>query len=391
MTPLRCFFVLLFLTIATIASAEIFQGVEYSAPSGWKIEPSQGALGFVPSDVTPETGIVMVLGEASDLGSQSFQQWFDQQLQEELSGGAKVIQESESKKSAQGNVQTFTLVRVIEDTEMGTTIRFYHAVTDGRKAAMAMSIAVSENAINKYSDAVRTFFGGLRISGSVSRGSSTRSKGERVPEAGVMNGRPQGLFVGRSLLSGKAVCLLFLDGGRITRSIPESGLENFHWMEHAVNHSGDCGTWQLTGNLLRIVWGDGGVHEGPLKVNPNGIEFYGKTYARIGTVSIASISGEWESARGTAAWGGEGITMTHSLSITADGKFHWVAGGGGVVSGHAVQDRSKDTRGKLQIVGATAIFTSDDGTVETYTFTAVPGNPTVAFGLDQNMFTRKDQ
>src|SRR5689334_22652217 len=77
------------------------------------------------------------------------------------------------------------------------------------------------------------------------------SQSERVPDAVVVNGVPQGMFVGRSLLGGKAVCLLFLSGGRITRAIPEGGLESFDWTRHRAAHGPDSGTWQMqSGHLV---------------------------------------------------------------------------------------------------------------------------------------------
>ena len=93
---------------------------------------------------------------------------------------------------------------------------------------------------------------------------------ERVPEPDVLAGKPQGIFVGRSLLTGRAVCLLFLDGGRVTRSIPSGGLEQFDWVRHNADHPGDSGMWEMLDDELSITWGDGGVHHGPLTVRPAG-------------------------------------------------------------------------------------------------------------------------
>ena len=78
-------------------------------------------------------------------------------------------------------------------------------------------------------------------------------QGESVPVAAVLNGQPQGLFLGRSLLTGRAVCLLFLSDGRITRAIPAGGLEHFDWAAHRAAHAGDVGTWQLQGGQLDLM------------------------------------------------------------------------------------------------------------------------------------------
>src|SRR5207248_10323989 len=70
---------------------------------------------------------------------------------------------------------------------------------------------------------------------------------ERVPDSSFENGKPQGMFVGIDPLSGEAICLLFLDGGRVTRSIPKGGLENFSWEEHKKKQSHNCGIYTLSG------------------------------------------------------------------------------------------------------------------------------------------------
>ena len=386
-------FELILFLVFSFCFAANYQGVDYTPPSGWKTQDSNGAIGFIPDDTNTQTATVMVLGPAQNLEGISFDTWLQQKLKEEQQDGSKVLQQSEIQKGQQGNVTTATLVRVTQDADGSSAIRIYHAVTDGKKGAMAIAMSVSQEGTEKYSTAIQSFFASLRIAGSGASSPSIHSSqsgnSERVPESGIVNGIPQGMFVGRSLLTGKAVCLLFLNGGRITRAIPQNGLENFDWTKHQQEHSGDSGTWEIHGNLLRIVWGDSGVNEGPLTVTSDGIGFYGKRYARPTTVGIAAIAGKWESARGTAISGGEGINMTHTLIIDAGGFFRWETGVGGVVSGEAVSNENNRT-GKLRIAGSTMIFLSKEGTEESYTFLPLPGNPIVAFSLGPNMFTRAE-
>ena len=210
---------------------------------------------------------------------------------------------------------------------------------------------------------------------------------ERVPESAVIDGRPQGIFVGRSLLTGRAVCLLFLSGGRVTRFIPAGGLEAFDWARHRKEHDSDSGRWELTDEKLKINWGDGGTHEGPLRVRPTGIEFYGKRYSRPATATIADLVGQWESARGMALVGGEGINTLNHLVVDPDGRYRWNSSGGGHVAGRVASSRSS-TSGHVKVVGHTVTFTANDGTVTTHTLLPVPGDPLTAFTLDANLFTR---
>ena len=212
-------------------------------------------------------------------------------------------------------------------------------------------------------------------------------QGERVPDSAVVNGVPQGMFVGRSLITGKAVCLLFLGGGRITRAIPEGGLESFGWNKHRTAHGPDSGTWQMRGSQLVVTWGDGGVHQGPITVNPDGIEFYGKRYSKPAVVSVPAIAGRWESARGTAITGGPGINRVSELVIAADGHYQWLTTIGGVVQGR-VASNDRSLSGTVAVRGLTITFTSDAGTTTSHTLLPAAGQPVSAFSVDADMFTR---
>lgn len=212
---------------------------------------------------------------------------------------------------------------------------------------------------------------------------------ERVPDAGVVNGVPQGMFVARSLLTGRSVCLLFLSGGRVTRAIPEGGLETFDWERHRAAHPGDTGHWETRGSQLSITWADGGVHEGPLVVRPNGVEFYGKRYANPVPVALSAIVGTWEGARGTAVTGGSGVNVLTTLVIEENGRYRWADTTGGTVAGGVVA--SERTRaGVVSMTGATLVFTPDAGPASSHTFVALAGTPVTAFSIDSNMFTRAD-
>ena len=213
------------------------------------------------------------------------------------------------------------------------------------------------------------------------------AQGEAVPAAAVIDGKPRGMFVGRSLLTGRAVCLLFLSGGRVTRVIPHGGLEHFDWAAHRTAHSGDVGSWEILGGQLAITWGDGGVHQGALKVTDGGIEFYGKRYAKPVAVVVADLVGQWEASRGTAITGGEGINTATTLSIDADGRYRWTGVTGGEVAGRVTASGGTRT-GKLSVSGQTMIFRDDDGSVSARTLLPVAGTPVAAMSLDADLFTR---
>ncbi len=212
-------------------------------------------------------------------------------------------------------------------------------------------------------------------------------KAERVPDAVVVGGVPQGMFVSRSLLTGRAVCLLFLSGGRVTRAIPEGGLENFDWATHQSGHSGDAGRWEVRGGEIAIAWGDGGVHQGPLTVRADGIEFYGKHYTKPVAVASTALTGRWQATRGTAIAGGSGITAASTLIIQVDGRYEWSRTLGGVVAGRAVASDTTAT-GVVMAKGSTIVFRPDSGPATSHTFLPAAGTPVTAFSVDTNLFTR---
>lgn len=217
--------------------------------------------------------------------------------------------------------------------------------------------------------------------------STMSAQHERVPEAAVVDGVPRGMFVGRSLLTGRAVCLLFLSNGRITRFIPTGGLERFDWAKHRAEHSGDSGTWEMRGPRLRVTWGDGGVHEGPLAVTSGGIEFYGKRYGRPAIVAASMLAGTWEAARGSAITGGSGVNAVATLAIQADGAYRWSGVTGGVVAGKAAASE-RTSSGVIAVSGTTMTFRAADGTTTSRTFLPLAGSPVTAFTLDGDAFTR---
>lgn len=210
---------------------------------------------------------------------------------------------------------------------------------------------------------------------------------ESVPESAIVDGKPQGIFVGRSLLTGRAVCLLFLPDGRVTRSIPAGGLEHFDWARHQADHAGDSGTWTMDGGQLSIAWGDGRVHHGLLTIHPTGIEFYGKRYSMPRTVQPADLVGRWESARGSAVSGGEGINRLSTLIVEAEGRYRWEGAVGGIVAGLAAAGGSSNS-GTLAISVQSITLKADDGSVDAHTFLPTAGEPLEAFSLDADMFTR---
>jgi hypothetical protein len=232
-------------------------------------------------------------------------------------------------------------------------------------------MASSKETLDAYTPQVEAFLKGVALKGAA---------------AAPSGGAPRGMFFARSNLTGKAVCLLFLDGGRITREIPEGGLEDMRWEKHLAANPKNSGTYSFADGKLTVRWGDGGVHEGPVKATARGLEFYGKGYVKPAPVTVAELAGEWESA--LTAPGGGGMTHLQELTISADGTFRWKRATGGSGDGWAAFGGATEVRGRLTVQGTVATFRSDDGAVATHTILRMPGEP-IIFALGRYIFSAR--
>jgi hypothetical protein len=81
--------------------------------------------------------------------------------------------------------------------------------------------------------------------------------------------------------------------------------------------------------------------------------------------------------------------MSHELVIGADGSYQWGQGTGGVVEGKAVGGGFSNRAGTMKVDGRLATFTAKDGSVESYTFLAMPGDETTVIAIGSNLFAKQ--
>jgi hypothetical protein len=189
------------------------------------------------------------------------------------------------------------------------------------------------------------------------------AKGEPLPPAGLANGRPQGLFVGVSVLSGNPAPLLFLDGGRVYHGIPTEGLNRLDWERLQAEHGNLCSRWEMQGNTLRIIWPNGNVWESPVEPTATGFRFNGKQYGAVHPVDIAHLAGSWEGTKSTAWLNigyGPAMTQINDLQVAADGSYRWGVATGGDV-GNATTYSETAFVGSVEIDGYEAVFHARDG------------------------------
>ena len=188
-------------------------------------------------------------------------------------------------------------------------------------------------------------------------------RGEPLPTAGLVDGRPQGLFVGVSVLSGNPASMLFLDGGRVYHGIPAAGLNRVDWEQLQAEHSNRCSRWEMQGGTLRILWPDGNVWESPLEPTATGFSFNGKSYGAVHPVDMGHLAGSWEGTKSTAWLNvgyGPAMTQINSLQVAQDGSYSWGVSTGGEVEGAATYSEAAFA-GRVEIDGYEAVFHAGDG------------------------------
>jgi hypothetical protein len=382
---------LLLLAGATVAQAApkplTIDPFTFVPPEGWKVAEAPDKITL--TEERPEGDrFCMVAVFAGVEGSGNLPADFAASWRKILNQGADSAVPSIQKARLPSGVEGLTAEGAVKIGDVDSYAVLFVTAAGARFAAIAV-LTSGQEALDACRPQVDGLLASVSLGGAPAAAPAPEKpkrlgKPERVPESSFKDGVPRGIFFATSMLSGKAVCLLFLDGGRITREIPEGGLEELYWEQHLKDNPRNSGTYTVKDGTLTISWGDGGVHTGPIKATPEGIEFYGKRYVKPAPTTVEQLAGAWQSALTSGA-----MTTSHELTIGADGAFHWTGGTGGSGDGWAAFGGARDVRGKLTLRGSTATFRADNGSVETFTFLRMPGDPATVFSVGRNMFARK--
>lgn len=194
-------------------------------------------------------------------------------------------------------------------------------------------------------------------------------QGEPAPAAGLVEGKPQGLFVGVSVLSGRPAALLFLDEGRVFHGFPPGSLNAIDWARVSAEKHELCGRWTVEAGVLRIQWNDGNVWEGPLEPTETGMRFMGKSYGAARPVDLKHLTGTWEGTNSTM-WlnlgSGDAVTQINRFSVAADGSYRWDGQTSASLEDVSAAGESSAS-GRVEIRGLELVFTAGDGTASRLT------------------------
>lgn len=383
---------------ASPVAIDEFGGVQFSLPKGWAKAEQDGSLILAPNETADDLVVVFVLSPAKKLEGKSFRSWFDGEMAASLGAQSKVLADGQVASQEAGALKQLTTVRAVQDGTGATRIQMFHAISFGDRAAVAMGVTASEKALDKYGLAIRGFFESLTFpgaktapaSGSAATAAIPSGKGEPVPKSGLVDGKPQGLFIGVSVLSGNPVFLLFLDNGRVYNQLPRGGLNKVDWDFLVQNIPNSTGEWSVSNGRLAIRWRTGGVWEDAITPTPRGMKWKGKSYSAAAFVDLAQFSGTFEGAQSTA-WlnaGGVGPSLTRATTIVLDGKggFSFDTAVGGDV-GNAVAYGASASSGTVAVEGYDAVFKYADGRSERMCMVRFPGDD--SFILNGTYYIKK--
>jgi hypothetical protein len=341
--------------------------VIYALPAGWTTAEQDGGALLMTPNAAEAADALIVLFPAAELGNQTFEAWFEASMATTIQPPARVLQPAQVEVNQRQGLDVLTAVRAIQDDGGAARLQLCHAISDGSRAVLVVGLAADDAAVERHGDALAAFLRSLDFAGRTPPTPLGRSAGENqgelLPEAGLVDGHPQGLFVGVSVLSGNPASLLFLDGGRCYHGIPDPGLNRLDWAQLQAEHGNLCSGWEMQGGTLRILWPNGNVWESPVEATATGMQFNGKQYGAVHPVDLRHLAGSWEGTKSTA-WlnigNGPSMTQINSLQVAADGSYTWGVATGGDV-GNATTYSEAAFAGRVEIDGYEALFHANDG------------------------------
>lgn len=130
---------------------------------------------------------------------------------------------------------------------------------------------------------------------------------------------PDGAYLRTEFASGFLTNRLYVfQDGQVAGNVG-GDLEHFDFAKHRQVSPTWIGTYERQGNTLKIVWGDGTVQEGPIKIDSTGegFDFYGYGHAPIKPIDDPGrIQGRYY---GGASYGG--ISTAYDITFSGGGQF----------------------------------------------------------------------
>lgn len=197
-------------------------------------------------------------------------------------------------------------------------------------------------------------------------GASAGGGGDEPPAAGIVDGRPVGLFFMTRFWSytnslEKAVWY-FAPDGRVYQNLASGFSE-----ADLQAHQGNRGTYEVSDGNLKVTWPDGKVTESPFQADGGAFHWEGGIFTAVEPFDAdRSLAGTYEGGESFSS-GGNGAFTSKTMQLRPDGTFSRVAMASvqSTSSESAVDAGSQGgSEGTWQVGGYSLVLTGADGSVQ---------------------------
>jgi hypothetical protein len=123
----------------------------------------QGHFLLTPANAASDAAVIVVVYGMEALNGRSFDAWLRARMTADLNGGLKVLQAAPATRGRSGVLETLSAGRTVQDQSGTVVLQIYHAISDGRRAGVAMVATTSEAALRGQMPGVQALFQSLRF------------------------------------------------------------------------------------------------------------------------------------------------------------------------------------------------------------------------------------
>lgn len=263
---------LLFVALSGIANGQEHKGVTYKLPAGWQEGVEGEAKVFAPKNLKEGEAVAVILTPAVPATDEPAKKQFET-LVAAANADAKVTGQGEVAVKSEGGGTVCVQAFEMESSDVGKHSRIYAMVLAEKKRALAIVIIKPESAATKHQDDITNLLSSFKIKNAGAETTSSAGgtptgntptlypgmpgwlpsgKGLPIPESGIVNGKPQGVFWTTSYGSGtKATMFVFLPSG-IHASNPRFGGGKLFDAEGQKAQPGvnGVGPWSISGGKM---------------------------------------------------------------------------------------------------------------------------------------------
>lgn len=391
----------------------------YTAPRGWRQLSQSGTAEFFPPHLAANEGCLLAILQDQSLHG-SFRAWFDKAIKASLSGGERVVKDTQvmADHTGDGSAVLYTL-KVAQDSKGQRSYRFYFAVHPGNRVVLILYFATSQTVFQRYQQSFINFVNTLHFTNvkpghghghSMGSGRTSPSPAPTVTApapvvpAPAATPTPQaqpapapsglsGLYVAEKSYSQfnpvtgfydyiiRRYYYLFYPDGRVYAGLPSGGLDAFDFAQAQQNSPANAGQYSVGDGQIQFQWSDGSSG-GPYAITDNGSNLHigSLTYYQVQPDDGLQLDGTYTSSSFVNTSGGgqeSGVSGNTTIVFSPDGQFNaqnfvGYAGSGSAAGGTASLQGTGS--GMYSLSGNTLTLSYSDGSSARFTFFVYPGS-----------------